>query len=306
MGSETPLRLPIIDFSKPDLLKPGTPEWELVKGQVRQALEEFGCFHALLDQTHLELRKEIIGAMEDLFDLPPQAKMRYPSKNFFDGYMGPRPTAPLHEMLGISHATIPENVEAVTNTLWTQGNTSFRRIILESFGLENHIDSHMESSHYVFRAIKYKEPQSPAKMEIGVGAHVDANILTTLYGNEVDGLEVQTKDGKWIHVQQPPNSSTIIMGETLSVMLNGRMIVPNHRVMMSEGNYKARYSAGLFSTLKGGYEGKTLKEMVDEDHPLLFKPFDYLEYLTHYREKASQGIFLTLRDYCSLASKASN
>ncbi|OMP00175.1 Oxoglutarate/iron-dependent dioxygenase [Corchorus olitorius] len=303
MGSETPIRLPIIDFSKQDLLKPGTLEWDLLKGQVRQAAEEFGCFHALLDQTHLELRKEIIGAMEDLFDLPPQAKMRYPSKNFYDGYMGPRPTAPLHEMLGISDATIPENVEAVTNTLWTQGKTSFskivqsfskqvsgsdqiiRRMILESFGLENHIDSHMESSHYVFRAIKYKEPQAPAKMEIGVGAHIDANILTILYGNEVDGLEVQTKDGKWIHVQQPPNSSTVIMGDSLSVMLNGRLFAPNHRVMMWEGNYKARYSAGLFSTLKGGYQGKTLKEMVDEEHPLLFKPFDYLEYLTHYRAK---------------------
>ena len=41
MGSETPLMLPIIDFSNIGQ-NLGAAEWDLVKLQVRKALEEYG------------------------------------------------------------------------------------------------------------------------------------------------------------------------------------------------------------------------------------------------------------------------
>lgn len=74
MGSETPLQLPVINFSKQDL-KPGSQEWDLLKSQVRQALEEYGCFEALFDKASLELRNAVFEGLEELFDLPLQAKM---------------------------------------------------------------------------------------------------------------------------------------------------------------------------------------------------------------------------------------
>uniref|UniRef100_A0A3Q7GXS9 Isopenicillin N synthase-like Fe(2+) 2OG dioxygenase domain-containing protein n=1 Tax=Solanum lycopersicum TaxID=4081 RepID=A0A3Q7GXS9_SOLLC len=59
---------------------------------------------------------------------------------------------------------------------------------------------------------------------------------------------------------------------------NGRLHAPYHRVMMR--GKEARYSIGFFSTPKVGYMVEAPKELVDEDHPLLFKPFDHVEYLT--------------------------
>lgn len=125
MGSENPPRLPIIDFSKPDL-KPGTPEWDSVKSQVRQALEEYGCFEALFNKVPLELRKAIFGALEELFDLSLQTKLRNRSKKPFHGYVGQYPQVPLYESMGIDDANIVEKVESMTNILWPEGNQSFR------------------------------------------------------------------------------------------------------------------------------------------------------------------------------------
>ncbi|KAL9992045.1 putative isopenicillin N synthase [Helianthus debilis subsp. tardiflorus] len=49
---------------------------------------------------------------------------------------------------------------------------------------------------------------------------------------------------------------------------------------MMTGN-EARYSLGLFSVPKPGYVTRTPDELVDEEHPLLFNPFDYDEFLKH-------------------------
>ncbi|KAE8718476.1 Detected protein of unknown function [Hibiscus syriacus] len=72
MNSGTPVKLPVIDFSNQNL-KPGSPKWDSAKHQVREALEEYGCFEASLDQV-LELRDAVFGAMEEAFDLPLEAK----------------------------------------------------------------------------------------------------------------------------------------------------------------------------------------------------------------------------------------
>lgn len=71
---------------------------------------------------------------------------------------------------------------------------------------------------------------------------------------------------------------------------NGRLHSPNHRVMVS-GN-RTRYTAGLLSVPKVGYNIKAPEEMIDEEHPLLFKPFEhdkYLEFLAIFRSQAGHN-----------------
>lgn len=125
MGSETSVRLPVIDFSKPNL-KPGSPEWDSVKSQVRKALEEYGCFEATFDRVPMELRKSLFDVLEALFDLPLQTKLRNLSKKPYHGYVGQYPQVPLYESMGIDDADIIEEVESMTNILWPEGNENFR------------------------------------------------------------------------------------------------------------------------------------------------------------------------------------
>ncbi|XVF25062.1 hypothetical protein REPUB_Repub13aG0181200 [Reevesia pubescens] len=311
MGSETPFRLPVIDFSKQDL-KPESPEWDSVKSQVLQALEEYGCFEALYDKAPLELRKAVFGGLEELFDRPLETKMLNVSEKPSHAYIAPHPNAPLYESIGIEDPNIAENVESLTNSFWPQGNSSFsksmqciveqvsrleqmvRRMILESFGLEKYMDEHMNSTRYLLRAMKYQAPHTTEK-KLGSRDHTDKNIMTVLCQG-IEGLEVQMKDGEWITAK--PDSLTVMIGDSLYAWLNGRLHTPYHRVMM-RGN-KSRYSFGLFSNPKGGYIIKAPEEMVDEQHPLLFKPFDFDEFLRFFHSDAARKTQSAFKTYCGI------
>lgn len=85
----------------------------------------------------------------------------------------------------------------------------------------------------------------------------------------------------------------------LQAWTNGRVHCANHRVVMSGD--EARYSVGLFSYAKPGYIVKAPEEIVDEEHPLLFKPFDYLEFLNFHRSEAGRtsGSY-PLKAYCGV------
>ncbi|XP_022777149.1 probable 2-oxoglutarate-dependent dioxygenase AOP1 [Durio zibethinus] len=314
MGSQTALKLPVIDFTKPDL-KPGTVVWNLVKSQVEQALQEYGCFEALFHKIPLEIREAILGAVEELFDLPLQIKTRNVSKLPYNGYIGQYPHLSLYESIGIDDPNNMEKVEAQTSTFWPEGNTRFsktvqsfskqlseldemiRRMILEIFHLEKYIDEHMNSTNYLLRVMKYKEPKT-SETQLGLSAHTDKNLLTILYQNEVHGLGVQSNKEEWIDVKPSKDSFIVFVGECLHAWLNGRLKATYHRVMMSGD--KPRYSLGLFSFPKGGCIMKAPEELVDEAHPSLYKPFDYAEFLKFCYSEEGRIPKSAIKAYCGV------
>ncbi|XP_016507030.2 putative 2-oxoglutarate-dependent dioxygenase AOP1 [Nicotiana tabacum] len=313
MGSET-IKLPNIDFSNVDL-KPGTLVWNQVKSQVHKALVNYGCFEASFDKIPIHLRKSIFESLKELFDLPLQTKIRNISTKPFHGYVGQYPAVPLYESMGIDDANIPDKAESFTRILWPEGNPTFcktiqsyseqlseldqtvRKMILESLGVEKYMDEHMNSTNYLLRVMKYKGPQSN-DTKLGLNAHTDKNIVTILYQNQVNGLEVLTEDGQWINVEPTPNAFIVMIGDSLYAWANGRVHSPYHRVMM-RGN-EARYSVGLFSIPKAGYKIMAPEELVDEEHPLLFKPFDHVEFLAFYYTEEGQRCGSALKTYCGV------
>lgn len=139
--------LPVIDFTSPNL-KPGTVEWDSVRGEVRKALEEYGCFEALFGKVPVELRKAVFDASEEAFRLPLETKQRVVSRRKYRGYVGQIPTLPLFEVLGVDFAKNEDKVNEFTHKLWPQGNTSFRFRILKFF-----------FSHYIIHSdLKQNKP----------------------------------------------------------------------------------------------------------------------------------------------------
>ncbi|KAK6787476.1 hypothetical protein RDI58_016001 [Solanum bulbocastanum] len=313
MGSKN-FKLPKINFSHEDL-KPDTLVWNQVKSQVHKALLEYGCFEASFDKVPIHLRKSIFEVSQEMFDLPLQTKLKNIPTKPSHGYVGQQPLAPLYESMGIDDSNIPHEAEKFTQILWPQGNPSFcktiqsyseqlseldqtiRRMIVESLGVEKYMDEHMNSTYYFLRLMKYKAPQS-SETEMGLSAHTDKKVLTILYQNQVNGLQVLTKDGQWKNINPTPGTFTIIIGDSLHAWTNGRMHAPYHRVLI-RGN-ETRYSVGLFSTPKDGYTIKTPKELIDEDHPLLFKPHNHLEFLNFSYSKEGLQCESALKTYFSV------
>lgn len=306
------MKLPIINFS--DLKQESeTPSWESVKNQVRFALQEFGCFEATFDQIPRNLRDSVIEGSRQLFDLPLQNKLRNRSNKPYHGYIGQHALVPLYESLGIDDALNLGSIESFTNLMWSEGNPVFsknirsfaeqlseldrivRKLVLEGLGLEKYTDEHIESTNYLLRVQKYDSPVSH-ETELGLTAHTDKNMVTILYQNEVNGLEVQTKGGQWIVVEPSLDSFVVMIGQAFHAWTNGRLHSAHHRVMI-KGSV-ARYSIGLFSVHKEGYIIKCPEEMVDEKHPLLFKPYDHFEFVNFFYTPEGLKSSDALKAYC--------
>ena len=119
-------KLPILSFSKETDLKPGTNSWLLACKDVQRALEEYGCFIVLYHKTpSLHLNNAIFAALEELFDLPTETKMKNVYDKPLNGYVGQIPKLPLHESLGIDNATALDGAQTFTNTMWPSGNQRF-------------------------------------------------------------------------------------------------------------------------------------------------------------------------------------
>ncbi|KAE8696098.1 hypothetical protein F3Y22_tig00110676pilonHSYRG00052 [Hibiscus syriacus] len=63
---------------------------------------------------------------------------------------------------------------------------------------------------------------------------------------------------------------------------------------------KQRYSVGLFTVSKPGYMIKAPEELVDEAHPLLYKPFDYAELLKLVASNKGRHNQSGLEAYCGI------
>ena len=91
-----------------------------------------------------------------------------------------------------------------------------RRMVVESLGVEKYLDEHLGSTNYLLRVMKYKGPET-TDTKLGLSAHTDKNIVTILCQNQVDGLEVKTKDGEWINLKPSPHTFIVMIGDSLLV-----------------------------------------------------------------------------------------
>ncbi|CAI8600439.1 unnamed protein product [Vicia faba] len=97
--------------------------------------------------------------------------------------------------------------------------------------------------------------------------------MAIIFHNEVQGLQVLTKSGNWANVNIPPNGFIVLVGGMLKAWSNGRIQAPKHRVV-TRGD-KERLSFILFAVPNQETLIKVPSELVNEDHPLRYKPFKY-------------------------------
>lgn len=76
------------------------------------------------------------------------------------------------------------------------------------------------SMWHLFRMSEYGAPVAGAgekEREVRYGSHQDTNSLSVICQDEVDGLEMQTRDGDWVLVHPEPESLVVMAGNALRV-----------------------------------------------------------------------------------------
>lgn len=175
-----------------------------------------------------------------------------------------------------------------------------RRLVFDKLGLENYLEEHRKSGDGLLALIKYRVPKD-GESNVGVPAHTDKSISTILsqHDQHVNGLQIMDKNGEWIDVQySSPHSCIYLANDCFKAFTNGRLHCPTHRVIM--GN-EERYSMGFSIDPKQGYIIKVPEELVDEDHPLLFKPFDGSEFILFSVSEAIRGGVATIDSFCGVS-----
>ncbi|CAK7356620.1 unnamed protein product [Dovyalis caffra] len=293
MGSETGIKIPIVHLSK-EKLDPGSSAWLAACNDIRQALEEFSFFEVVYNEPSIEFHSEILAVLEELFKLPHETKRRNTHPKLGHGYMGKVSGFP--EGMGIENATNKDECQKFTSLMWPDGNEKFRevihsyvkiaselhqmvvRMLFESYGIKKHYEPHINSTNYLLRLLKYGRSQG--ETNVGFKAHMDKTFLTLLYQNHVKGLEIRTKEGEWITYQPSSLSSfAVIAGDVCMAWSNDRIKSSYHRVIVS--SEEDRYALGLFTFLDGVVEAP--EELVDDEHPLQYKPFDHQKLLDFYQ-----------------------
>jgi hypothetical protein len=87
-----------------------------------------------------------------------------------------------------------------------------QRMVMEGLGVPGYHDAMRESMRHVFRMSQYTAPGGGAEgKEVRYGAHQDCSTLTVVCQHEVNGLEVQTGDGEWVHFRPSSPASLVVM-----------------------------------------------------------------------------------------------
>lgn len=116
--------IPVINLGLEEM-NPGTKRWYAACNDVRNALEEYGCFLGVYDRITWELRQNILTELEKLFNFPTEIKVQNTSDTPFFGYFGQHPEFPLHESMGIGDSTSLQQIQNFSNLIWSNGNQTF-------------------------------------------------------------------------------------------------------------------------------------------------------------------------------------
>lgn len=82
------------------------------------------------------------------------------------------------------------------------------KMVFQNYGVEKYYDSQIKSTDYVTGSSKYKESEKNENY-LGLLVHTDKTFSTIIHQNDVNGLEIQTKDGQWI-LYEPSSYSSFL------------------------------------------------------------------------------------------------
>jgi isopenicillin N synthase-like dioxygenase len=133
----------------------------------------------------------------------------------------------------------------------------------------------------VLRMLHYPPQPEPTGQHIRAGAHEDINTITLLLGAEEAGLELQTRDGRWIPVSPKPGQLVVNIGDMLQRLTNGRLRSTPHRVVnpAPDRASHARYSMPFFLHFRPDFLIEALPGTVGEGEGPKWPPITAHDYL---------------------------
>ena len=146
---------------------------------------------------------------------------------------------------------------------------------------EEYFTDTVRDGNSVMRLLHYPPIDKPTGNQIRAGAHEDINTITLLLGAEEAGLELKTRDGRWLPVSPKPGELVVNIGDMLQRLTNGRLRSTSHRVVnpAPDRASKARYSMPFFLHFRPDFVIEALPGTVSAGEQPKWPPISSHDYL---------------------------
>ncbi|GLJ41195.1 hypothetical protein SUGI_0852760 [Cryptomeria japonica] len=273
---------------------------EVVK--LRKACEEWGFFRLVNHGVPQDLLQKVLSVSKDLVSMPMEVKDRATTSTPAESYIRAPGIPTTFETFCFLDMPNPDSILEMSRKIWPEeGNANFceaigalslylsnlaqriTKLILASLGLdvETFYHSDFEKCTTFLRINNYSS-HGKSIGEVVLTPHADPGCSSILHTDEEEGLEVQSKEGKWINIKHSPNSFIVNLGDSLKVWSNGKYWSAVHRVINK--GWENRLSVPFFHTFAGDAQILAPEMLVSEDNPRQYKPFTFSELQSELRK----------------------
>lgn len=161
------------------------------------------------------------------------------------------------------------------------GNSILEAIAIYLELPEDYFNDKVRNGNSILRAIHYPPITEEPKDAVRSAAHEDINLITLLMGASTEGLEILSKEDKWIPVTALPNSLVVNVGDMLQRLTNNKMVSTTHRVVNPprEKWHTSRYSIPFFLHPLANMDLSCLENCTSDDNPKAYSEITAGEYL---------------------------
>ncbi|XP_023873946.1 gibberellin 20-oxidase-like protein [Quercus suber] len=312
--SQTSIELPILDISQP--LNPS------FLSSLAEACKKWGFFHIINHGISKDLFSKLYLLSNDLFNLPSDTKLKVGPFSSIKTYTPHFIASPYFESLRVSGPNFLDSAQSSANALFVQQNSEFSEILQEygrkmeelskniikvllmslkdGFGKKDY-ESEFKNCHGYMRINNYSPPESLEVEVEGLGMHTDMSCVTIVYQDEIGGLQVKSKEGKWMDIRPCEGTLVVNIGDMLQAWSNEKFRSSEHRVVLKQP--ANRFSLAFFWCFEDEKVIIAPDEVVGEGNVRLYNPFVCLDYLK-FRESNERGKFekvgFTVRDFAGI------
>ncbi|KAM0023831.1 putative gibberellin 3-beta-dioxygenase [Helianthus debilis subsp. tardiflorus] len=311
-ASKTSIELPVFDVSK--ALTPSS------LSSLSLACEEWGFFHIINHGISKELYNNLRFLSNQLFDLPYEQKLKAGPSSNIKTYTPHFIASPFFESIRVSGPDFFASACSSAEVLLNQPTSEFSEVLREygmkmrtlsnkiiemllmSLGddFEKKFEPEFSSSEGYLRINNYSPPEIIEKDVEGLGMHTDMSCITIVYQYEIGGLQVRSKQGKWMDIEPCAETLVVNIGDLMQAWSNGKLRSSEHRVVLKER--KNRFSLAFFWCFEDNKVVFAPDEVVGEKGLRGYRPFlcgDYMKF----RENSEKGKFekvgFTVKDFAS-------
>ena len=156
---------------------------------------------------------------------------------------------------------------------------------------ENWFDEAFRGHSSSMRAVNYPPPEGAVEPgQLRAGAHTDYGCMTILRMDDAPGgLQVQSRDGRWLDVHADPGSFVVNLGDMMARWTNDRWPATLHRVSIppaDRATASRRQTIVFFHDPRPDAVIQCIPSCADPAYPPRYEPVTALQHIQSKAEKA--------------------